>query len=110
MIRFYHTELSETVKKNNPNVKVLSLEELMVEVEEQKLRAVVTGIIYSSSVTLSKKLAPEIFTDPEEYDKFTYGDRSAKVLELMQRDETFRRGVEDSVIDIVEFGQKWKKT
>lgn len=107
MIRYYYEIFKKTVRDNDPELEIVTYEELLNEFERLRLRAVIANVVYSSSVFLSKKFANDITSDSKKYNEYHYVDRRDRILELVKADITFGRKVEDSVRDFAEIAAKF---
>lgn len=107
LIEFYHSALRTFAYRYNPAARVLSLDQLKREVEEQRLRAVISAVVHLPTLMLTKNFAADVLEDPVEYDKFHRGDRRQKVVELMQRDVAYRQRIQEAVEELVDYTERF---
>ncbi|XP_012287922.1 uncharacterized protein LOC105703810 [Orussus abietinus] len=106
MLRHYYSTLVETMKANNASVEVPTWSEIVTAMEEQRLGAVVSAVIFYPTVLMDRKIATKIFGDPESYANFVYNDRRSTVLEIMKSDMEYAKRIEEAVKELHEFSTK----
>lgn len=108
-IRFYHDQLRAAMQKSNPLVRVPTLDTLLIEIEEQRVRAVVFAAIHSQTSFLSESFAADVLNDPAELSKFDSPARKTMIVGLMERDASYRRRIQETIRELIEFSLEFSQ-
>lgn len=106
MIRHYYDTLCETLGMYNPPVKPPSFSDILKGMEEQRLGALVTAMIYLPTVLMDGALGAKVMENPVTYANYVYTDRRDVVLSNMKRDVVYDTRIKEVVGELHEFSQR----
>lgn len=102
MVEHYHEVLCKTVKQNNREIELQSLEELLEDYEEYRCYGAIITALYSQVIRLDNDYLTELAKDPEAYAKFLMVDRCEAVMKLMEKDMVYKEKMLEIVTEVVE--------
>ncbi|XP_020708191.1 uncharacterized protein LOC105686686 [Athalia rosae] len=106
MVRHYYSVLCETLAMYNPPIEPPSFSSILKGMEEQKLGALVTAMIYLPTVLLDGALGAQVMNNPVTYAKYVYTDRRDVVLTNMKHDIMYDTRIKEVVTELHKFSQR----
>jgi len=74
--------------------------------EEQRLGAVITAMLYFPTVLMEENISAQIFGDSASYIEYSFGDRMKFVLPIMKQDSVYERRINEAVIEMAELASQ----
>ncbi|KAL0113942.1 hypothetical protein PUN28_011341 [Cardiocondyla obscurior] len=102
MLHHYYDTLHETLNIHGAHIQTPPWSELIEGMEEQRLGAVITAVIYFPTVLMDETLGGRIINDPVSYAKYTFRDRTETVLSVMETDSIYKKRINEAVVELVE--------
>ncbi|XP_018353409.1 PREDICTED: uncharacterized protein LOC108755101 [Trachymyrmex septentrionalis] len=106
MLRHYYDTLQETLNMHEIRVQIPPWSELIEGMEEQRLGAVITTILFFPTVLMNDKLAAQIMDNPASYVKFYFRDKKEHVLLNMKKDPVYNKRISEAVIELAELASR----
>ncbi|XP_046427243.1 uncharacterized protein LOC124305789 isoform X1 [Neodiprion virginianus] len=106
MVSHYYSTLCETLAMYDPPIEPPSFSDIVKGMEEQKLGALVTAMIYLPTVLLDGALGATVMNNPVTYAKYVYNDRRDVVLSNMKRDTMYDSRIKEVVTELHEFSKR----
>ncbi|KAJ8680538.1 hypothetical protein QAD02_016325 [Eretmocerus hayati] len=108
LIHFYYSILNETILKNKETAETISpkLHDILDAYEDLRLYGCFIASLQFPIALLDPEIVKENTKDSESYEKFIFGDRTDVTLAYMQKNEFYRRIIEESIGELVEIGNK----
>lgn len=107
MLRYYYETLCETLDAHGVSLTQRpTWSEIVEGMEEQRLSALITAIIYFPTVLMSEKFNAQIFSDPTSYMEFTLGNRTESVFSIMEKDSVYERRINETVAELVDLASR----
>lgn len=105
MLQHYYKTLRETLNAHEVSVQTPPWSEIVLGMEEQRLGALVTAIIYFPTVLMDENLGTTVVNDPSYADYF-FRDRREFVITNMKKDPVYGRRISEAVIELVELASR----
>lgn len=102
LIKHYYRIFTEALELNDFQGKVISFEELLQGVEELRLAALFTAVLFHPIVLMDTQTASKIMSDPVTNDAIFFGDRKSIVKEYMTKNPEYKKKIQDNVREFVE--------
>lgn len=102
MLRHYYDTLREVLNVHEIRTQIPPLSELIEGMEEQRLGAVITAIIYFPTVLMDESLSARVMNNSASYIEYYFRNRKEFVLSNMEKDPVYKRRISEAVIELVE--------
>ncbi|KYN04803.1 PREDICTED: uncharacterized protein LOC108772202 [Cyphomyrmex costatus] len=106
MLCHYYDTLRETLNIHEICVQIPPWSELIEGMEEQRLGAVITTILFFPTVLMDENLAAQVMNNPASYVKFYFRDRKEFVLSNMKKDPVYNKRISEAVIELAELASR----
>ncbi|XP_011870472.1 PREDICTED: uncharacterized protein LOC105563468 [Vollenhovia emeryi] len=106
MLRHYYDMLRETLNIHGIHTQTPPLSELIQGMEEQRLGAVITAIIYFPTVLMDENLSARVMNNPASYAEYYFRNRKEFVLSNMEKDPVYKRRISEAVIELAELAAR----
>ncbi|XP_011162486.1 uncharacterized protein LOC105197696 [Solenopsis invicta] len=106
MLRHYYETLRETLNIHEISTRIPPWSELIQGMEEQRLGALITAIIYFPTVLMDENLGAQVVNDPASYVEYYFRNRNEFVLSNMEKDPIYGRRISEAVIELVELASR----
>lgn len=105
LLKHYHKSLCMILRKNNRDIELPKLEQILQEFADMKLVGVVTASLYFPIQQLEGKRCAELTKDSNGFTKLLFKDRVDLVLDTMRRDERYNEILTEIITELVEITQ-----
>ncbi|XP_076627863.1 uncharacterized protein LOC143345039 [Colletes latitarsis] len=103
MLKHYYSVLRETFNSmNSTSVEIPSWSELVQGMEEQRLGALITAVIYYQTVLMDEGLSAQIMNEADRFIDYVFRNRKSIVLRAMKNDPVYNKRLGDAVAELVE--------
>jgi hypothetical protein len=102
MIEYYYARLTEHLSINHYTGDVPTFKEVMQGVEEQRLLALVTAMIFHPTVLMNSTTAATIMDNSDTYERYYFIDRKPFVDKIMAEDPEYKQKLIETVEELVE--------
>ncbi|XP_024879880.1 uncharacterized protein LOC112459792 [Temnothorax curvispinosus] len=106
MLRHYYDTLRETLNIHGTHTQTPPWSELIEGMEEQRLGAVITAIIYFPTVLMDENIGARVMNNPASYADYYFRNRKEFVLSNMERDPVYKRRISEAVIELAELASQ----
>ncbi|XP_020282740.1 uncharacterized protein LOC109854259 [Pseudomyrmex gracilis] len=106
MLQHYYKTLRETLNAHEICVRTPPWSEIVLGMEEQRLGALITAIIYFPTVLMDENLSATVINDPASYADYYFRDRREFVMTNMKKDPVYGRRLSEAVIELVELASR----
>lgn len=105
MLRHYYDALCETLNIHGNQTQIPPWSELIEGMEEQRLGAVITAIIYFPTVLLDEDLGARVM-NPTSYIEYYFRNRKEFVLSTMEKNPVYKRRISEAVTELAELASR----
>lgn len=105
MLQYYYETLCK-VLDDHESPRKPAWSEVVEGMEEQRLGAVITAVLYFPTVLLEENISAQIFGDSASYIEYSFGDRMKFVLPIMKQDSVYERRINEAVIEMAELASQ----
>ncbi|XP_031786417.1 uncharacterized protein LOC100115107 [Nasonia vitripennis] len=106
IVQQYHEVFKETVMRNEPDMEVRNLQELMEEYEEYKHYGLIYAAFQQPQMFMDEAFRSELSKDSVAFEKFFFEDRTGLVKELMMKNPDYREKITELVKEVVEYANR----
>lgn len=106
MLRHYYDTLCETLNIHGIHTQTPPWSELIEGMEEQRLGAVITAIIYFPTVLMDEDLSAQIMNNSTSYSEYYFRNRKKIVLSNMEKDPIYKRRISEAVSELAELASR----
>ncbi|XP_011707632.1 PREDICTED: uncharacterized protein LOC105462618 [Wasmannia auropunctata] len=106
MLRHYHDALRETLNLHENRAQLPPWSELIEGMEEQRLAALVTAIIYFPTVLMDEALSARVMNNPTSYVEYYFTNRKEFVLANMEKSPVYKRRISEAVVELAELASR----
>ncbi|XP_008211058.1 uncharacterized protein LOC103316883 [Nasonia vitripennis] len=104
LVELYHSVLTKNLRKGSlENGEIIKLKEIFEDLKERRIFGLVIAAQYFPIVLLNKKLTAEFTKDSSKLKKYMYRSRKNFVLRCMRLDQNYRKRIEESVRELIEY-------
>ncbi|XP_018312827.1 uncharacterized protein [Mycetomoellerius zeteki] len=103
MLHHYYDTLRETLNMHEIRVQIPPWSELIEGMEEQRLGAVITTVLFFPTVLMDENLSAQLMNNPASYMKFYFRDKKEFVLLNMKKDPIYNKRISEAIIELAEF-------
>ncbi|XP_017788476.1 PREDICTED: uncharacterized protein LOC108571019 [Habropoda laboriosa] len=110
MLKHYYSVLCKILNSTKSIcVEVPPWSELIQGIEEQRLAAVITAVIYFQTVLMDEEVSAKILNEPNSYYEFEFKDRNEPVLNAMKTDPMYCKRLTEIITELVELSFRLDK-
>lgn len=106
IVERYHEVFKETVMRNEPDMAVRDLKELLEEYEEYRQYGLSFAAFAHPQIYMDEDFRTELSKDSVVYEKFFFAERTGLVIELMEKDPDYREKITELVKEVVEHANR----
>jgi len=106
MLHHYYDTLCETLNIHGTHIQTPPWSELIQGMEEQRLGAIITAIIYFPTVLLNENISARVMNNSASYAEYCFLDRKEFVLSNMEKDPVYKRRINEAVIELAELASR----
>ncbi|XP_008205683.2 uncharacterized protein LOC100116355 [Nasonia vitripennis] len=106
VVQQYHEVFKETVMRNEPDMAVRSLQELLEEYEEYRHYGLIYAALAHPQIYMDEDFKTELSKDTVAYEKFFFDERNGLVIELMEKNPDYREKITELVKEAVEYANR----
>lgn len=107
MLRHYYETLCEILKAHETHLtRKPSWSEVTEGMEEQRLGAAITAIIYFPTVLMDENLGARVINDPASYAEYYFRNREEFVLSNMEENPIYGRRISEAVTELAELASR----
>ncbi|OXU21047.1 hypothetical protein TSAR_008588 [Trichomalopsis sarcophagae] len=102
IIQWYHEVFKETIMRNEPDMAVRSVQDLLEEYEEYRHYALSHAALQHLHVSMDKDFIAKLYEDSVAYEKFFFEEKTGTVIEMMEKNPDYREKITELVKEVVE--------
>ncbi|XP_003426208.1 uncharacterized protein LOC100116280 [Nasonia vitripennis] len=102
IIQWYHEVFKETIMRNEPDIAVRSVQDLLEEYEEYRHYGLSYAALQHLHVSMDKDFIAKLSEDSVAYEKFFFEERTGTVIEMMEKNPDYREKITELVKEVVE--------
>jgi len=105
MLHHYYDTLRETLNIHEIRVQIPPWSELIEGMEEQRLGAIITAIIYFPTVLMDETRGAQVMKSVS-YSEYYFRNRKEFVFPNMEKDPIYKRRINEVVIELAELASR----
>lgn len=105
MLQHYYETLCEILNAHETPQKP-AWSEVVEGMEEQRLGALITAVLYFPTVLMDENLGAQVMNDSVSYAEYYFRDRKKFVLSNMKKDSVYERRINEAVVEIAELASR----
>ncbi|RLU25036.1 hypothetical protein DMN91_003128 [Ooceraea biroi] len=107
MLHHYYETLCETLNAHEiRDARRPAWLEVVDGMEEQRLAAVITAVVYFPTVLMDEELGARVMNDPATYAEYYFRNRKEFVLSNMKKDPLYERRISEAVVELAELASR----
>lgn len=106
MLHHYYDTLCETLNIHGTYTQAPPWSELIQGMEEQRLGAIITAVIYFPTVLLDENISARVMNTSASYAEYCFRNRKEFVFSNMEKDPVYKRRINEVVIELAELASR----